>query len=49
VTFNDPAAVAAEYSSETRLLGRRAAYRYADGPDAPTPAVESVLEVVATN
>ncbi len=44
MSLNDPKVVAAEYASETGLLGRRDAYRYADGPDAPTLAVEAVLE-----
>lgn len=43
--LDDPAAVAAEYASECGLEGRRAAYRYADGPDSPALAVEAVLEV----
>ncbi len=42
---NDPAVVAEEYASEKGLLGRRAAYRYATGPDSPELAVEAVLEV----
>jgi SAM-dependent methyltransferase len=44
VSLNDPASVAAEYASEQGLLDRRAAYRYAEGPDAPALAVEAVLE-----
>jgi SAM-dependent methyltransferase len=44
VTLNDPTAVADEYASERGLLGRRDAYRYASGPDAPARAVEAVLE-----
>lgn len=32
--LNDPQRVRDEYASEEGLLGRRAAYRYADGPDA---------------
>ena len=43
---NDPNVVAREYASERGLLGRRHAYRYADGPDAPALAVELVLEVL---
>ncbi len=44
MSLNDPTAVATEYANERGLLGRRAAYRYADGPDAPALAVEAVLE-----
>lgn len=43
--LNDPAAVAEEYATEKGLLGRRAVYRYAEGPDAPALAVEAVLEM----
>lgn len=43
--LNDPKLVAQEYTTEKGLLGRRNAYRYADGPDAPALAVEAVLEV----
>ncbi|MBA2385333.1 MAG: class I SAM-dependent methyltransferase [Actinobacteria bacterium] len=43
--LNDPTVVATEYVSECGLLGRRDAYRYADGPDAPALAVDAVLEV----
>lgn len=42
--LNDPALVSEEYASEERLLGRRDAFRYADGPDARQLAVEAVLE-----
>ena len=42
--LNDPAVVAAEYATETGLLGRRAAYEYAEGPNAAALAVEAVLE-----
>ena len=42
---NDPKVVAEEYASETGLLGRRDAYRYADGPNAPALAIAAVLEV----
>jgi SAM-dependent methyltransferase len=45
VTLNDPAVVRTEYATERGLLGRRDAYRYADGPDAPRLAIEAVLEV----
>jgi SAM-dependent methyltransferase len=45
VKINDPDVVAREYASERGLLGRRDAYRYAAGPDAPSLAVAAVLEV----
>jgi SAM-dependent methyltransferase len=35
VTLNDPQLVREEYATEAGLVGRRAAYRWADGPDAP--------------
>ena len=44
--INDPTVVATEYASECGLLGRRDAYRYADGPDAPALAVDAVLEAL---
>jgi SAM-dependent methyltransferase len=44
VRLNDPATVAGEYASERGLLGRRDAFRYAEGPDAPALAVAAVLE-----
>jgi SAM-dependent methyltransferase len=44
VTLNDPAGVAAEYASERGLEGRRAAYRYAKGPDAREMALAAVAE-----
>lgn len=34
MTLNDPEHVREEYASEAGLLGRRAAYRWAEGPDA---------------
>jgi SAM-dependent methyltransferase len=42
--LNDPEAVRQEYATEVRLLGRRAAYRYLEGPDAPGMAFEAVAE-----
>ena len=42
--LNDSKLVAEEYASEKGLVGRRDAYRYADGPDAPALAIEAVLE-----
>jgi SAM-dependent methyltransferase len=44
VTLNDPRVVAAEYASERGLEGRRAAYRFSTGPDAPRMAFEAVAE-----
>lgn len=44
MTLNDPARVSAEYSTEAGLEGRRAAYRYADGPDAREVAFQAVAE-----
>lgn len=43
VSLNDPGLVRREYASEGGLLGRRAAYEYAEGPD----ALEMVFEAVA--
>jgi SAM-dependent methyltransferase len=45
VTLNDPRLVRDEYASEQGLEGRRAAYRYAEGPDAPQMAFEAVAEI----
>jgi SAM-dependent methyltransferase len=42
--LNDPQVVAEEYASERGLEGRRAAYRYATGPDAPELAFTAVAE-----
>lgn len=44
MSLDDPNVVAEEYATETGLLGRRAAYEYADGPDAPAAAIKAVLE-----
>jgi len=44
VTLNDPRVVEAEYASERGLEGRRAAYRFAIGPNAPQMAFEAVAE-----
>ena len=41
---NDPAVVAADYSTEQGLEGRRRAYRYLDGPDVPGLAFAAVAE-----
>ena len=43
--LNDPRLVRDEYASEQGLEGRRAAYRYADGPDAPQMVFDAVAEV----
>jgi SAM-dependent methyltransferase len=45
VTLNDPRVVQEEYASEQGLEGRRAAYRFATGPNAPQMAFEAVAEV----
>ncbi|MDP8911120.1 MAG: class I SAM-dependent methyltransferase [Actinomycetota bacterium] len=42
--LNDPACVRAEYASEKGLEGRRAAYRFAEGPDPVAIAFEAVAE-----
>jgi SAM-dependent methyltransferase len=44
VTLNDPRLVADEYASERGLEGRRAAYRFATGPNAPQMAFDAVAE-----
>ena len=43
--LNDPAVVVAEYASEDGLERRRAAYRYAVGPDAREVAFAAVAEI----
>lgn len=43
-SLNDPGLVRREYASEGGLLGRRAAYEYAEGPDAPDMVFEAVAE-----
>jgi SAM-dependent methyltransferase len=45
VTLNDPRVVEAEYASERGLEGRRAAYRYATGPNAVEMTFAAVAEV----
>lgn len=45
MTLNDPRVVAAEYASERSLEGRRAAYRFSTGPDAPQMAFDAVAEI----
>jgi SAM-dependent methyltransferase len=44
LTLNDPALVRAEYADERGLLGRRAAYEHADGPDPRELAFAAVEE-----
>jgi SAM-dependent methyltransferase len=43
VTLNDPRLVREEYATEAGLMGRRAAYQWAEGPDAP----ELVFQTIA--
>jgi len=45
VSLNDPEHVAREYATEDGLVGRRAAYRWATGPDAPELVFQAVAEV----
>lgn len=45
-SLNDPELVRAEYASEGGLLGRRAAYEYAEGPDAPEMAFQAAKEAM---
>jgi ubiquinone/menaquinone biosynthesis C-methylase UbiE len=45
VRLNDPEGVEREYATENGLLGRRAAYEWATGPDAPELAFQMVAEV----
>jgi len=49
VTLNDPARVREEYETEAGLLGRRAAYRWADGPDAPELLFRAISELQPTS
>ncbi len=42
---NDPAVVAREYATEKGLVGRRSAYRYAEGPDPRELTFRAVAEV----
>jgi SAM-dependent methyltransferase len=44
VRIDDPELVRAEYASEAGLEGRRAAYRFAEGPDPREIAFEAVAE-----
>ena len=43
--LNDPDVVRREYASETGLAGRKAAYRFAEGPDAREFAFQAIAEV----
>jgi SAM-dependent methyltransferase len=44
VRLDDPTSVREEYASEHSLAGRKAAYRFAEGPDARQVAFEAVAE-----
>lgn len=46
--LNDPGHVREEYSTETGLLGRREAYRWADGPDALQVLFETIAALEPT-
>jgi SAM-dependent methyltransferase len=48
VRHNDPAVVAREYATEKGLIGRRAAYRWAEGPDPQELTFQAVAEVTPT-
>jgi SAM-dependent methyltransferase len=45
VRLDDPALVREEYASESRLAARKAAHRFADGPDPREVAFRAVAEV----
>jgi SAM-dependent methyltransferase len=45
VRHNDPAVVAREYETEKGLLGRRAAYQWAEGPDPHELTFQAIAEV----
>jgi SAM-dependent methyltransferase len=47
--LNDPRLVRDEYASERGLLGRRAAYQFATGPNPADVAFEAVAAVAPTN
>ena len=47
--LNDPENVREEYASEAGLLGRRAAYRWADGPDAPELLFQTITALEPTS
>jgi len=44
VTLNDPELVRQEYATEAGLVGRRAAYQWAEGPNAPELVFQAVAE-----
>lgn len=46
--LNDPQAVREEYASERGLVGRRAAYQYASGPNAVEMAFAAIAEAAPT-
>jgi SAM-dependent methyltransferase len=45
VRLEDPALVREEYASETRLAARKAAHRFAEGPDPREVAFQAVAEI----
>jgi SAM-dependent methyltransferase len=45
VRLDDPALVREEYASESRLAARKAAYRFAEGPDPREVAFEAAAEI----
>jgi SAM-dependent methyltransferase len=45
VRLDDPALVREEYASESRLAARKAAYRFAEGPDPREVAFKAVAEI----
>jgi SAM-dependent methyltransferase len=45
VRLEDPAVVREEYASESRLAARKAAYRFAEGPDPRDVTLEAVAEI----
>jgi hypothetical protein len=45
VRLDDPVLVREEYESEHRLAARKAAHRYAEGPDPREVAFEAVAEI----
>jgi SAM-dependent methyltransferase len=44
VSLRDPEVVRAEYATETRLAGRKAAYRFAEGPNPHDLVLQAVAE-----
>jgi SAM-dependent methyltransferase len=49
VRLNDPQHVREEYATEMGLMGRRAAYQWADGPDAPELLFQTVADLQPTS